>query len=134
MRIQVLLSMVQDRISKEEAGDLLDQRVQVLTSTQDLRHSKRNFVKLAGDYLREESPIFLSMGSWLRHIDRFGRQYDKVFARDPLFGADLMDQVHKLVQVFLHYCNTTAIEDMELGGLEEFGGLQNKVERGEWLT
>ena len=35
--------------------------------------------------------------------------------------------------VFLHSCNTTYIEDMESGALAEFGGLQKKVERGEWL-
>ena len=73
----------------------------------------RNFVKLAGDYLREESPIFLSMGTWLRHIDRFERQYNKAFARDPLFGSDLMDRIHKRVQVFLHSCNMTAIKDVD---------------------
>ena len=102
MRIQVLLSMGQDRLSKEEAGDLLDQRVHVLTSTQDLRHSTRNFVKLAGEYLGEDIPICLSMGSWPRHIDRFERKYDKAFARDPPFGAELMDRIHKHVHVFLH--------------------------------
>ena len=44
-----------------------------------------------------------------------------------------MDQIHKRVQLFLHSCNTTAIEDVESGGLAEFRGLQKKVERGEWL-
>ena len=95
--------------------ELLDQRVHVLTFTQELRHSTRNFVKLTGDYLGEESPIYMSMGSWLRHIDRFERQYNKAFARDPLFEADLMNRIHKCVQVFLHSCNTTAIEDVESG-------------------
>ena len=54
--------------------------------------------------------------------------------RDPIFGADLMDQIHKRMQVFLHSCNTTAIMDVEPGALAEFGGLQKKIERGEWLT
>ena len=57
MRIQVLLSMGKDFLSKEEAGELLDQRIHVLTSTQELRHSTRNFDKLVVDYLGEESPI-----------------------------------------------------------------------------
>ena len=70
----------------------------------------------------------------MRHIDRFERQYDKDFARDPLFGADLMDRIHKHVQVFLHSCKTTSIEEVESGALEEFRGLQKMVERGEWLT
>ena len=74
------------------------------------------------------------MGTWLRHIYRFERKYNKDFARDPLFGAYLMDRIHKRVQVFSHSCNTTAIEDLELGNLLEFGGLQKKVERGEWFT
>ena len=79
-------------------------------STDDLHHSMRNFVKLTGDYLGEGSPICLSMLLWPHHIDRFERKYDKAFARDPLFGADLMDRINKRVQVFLHSCNTTSIE------------------------
>ena len=85
MRIQVLLSMGQDRLSKEEAMELLEQRVHVLASTQELRHSTRNFVQLAGDYLEEGSPVSIMMASWPRHIDRFEQQYDKAFSRDPLF-------------------------------------------------
>ena len=63
MRIQVLLSMGQDRVSKEETTELLGQRVHVLTSTQDLRHLTRNFVNLAGDYLGEG---ILSVSQWRR--------------------------------------------------------------------
>ena len=74
------------------------------------------------------------MASWPRHIDRFERQYDKAFSRDPLFGADLMDQIHKRVQVFLHSCNTTAIEEVESVALEEFQGLQKRVGRGKYMT
>ena len=106
----------------------------MLTSTQDLRHSTRNFVKLAGDYLGEGIPVCLSMASWPRHIDRSERQYDKAFARYPLFGADLMDIIHKRVQVFLKSCNRTSIKEVESGALEEFRGLQKSMERGEWLT
>ena len=69
----------------------------------------RNFMKLVGDYLRSESPICLWMEAWPHHIDQFERQYNKAFAKDPLFGADLMDCIHKHVQVFLHSCNTSAI-------------------------
>ena len=73
----------------------------------------------------------MSMRTWPRHIDRFKRQYYKTFARDPLFGADFMDRIHKHAQVFLHSCNTNIIEVMESGGLAEFGGLQKNVERWE---
>ena len=79
MRIHVLLSMGQDHLSKEEATEILDQRVHVLTSTQELRRSTRNFVRLAGDYLGEVSTVCILMVSWPRHIDRFERQYEKDF-------------------------------------------------------
>ena len=49
-------------IKRTEAGKLLDQRVHVLTSTKELQHLTRNFVKLSRDYLVEESPICLFMG------------------------------------------------------------------------
>ena len=83
----------------------------------------RNFVRLAGDYLGEGSPVCVMMASWPRHIYRFERQYDKAFDMYTLFRADLMDRIHKRVQVFLHSCNTTAIDDMESGALAEFGGI-----------
>ena len=106
----------------------------MLTSTQELRHSTRIFVKLAGDYLGEGSPVCISMALWPRHIDRFERQYDKAFTMDPLFGADLMNRMHKRVQVFLYSCNTIVIEEVESGALEEFLFLQKRVERGKWMT
>ena len=86
-----------------------------------------------GYYLGEESPICLSMGKWPRQIDRFERKYYKLFVKDPLFRSDLIDRIHKRVHVFLYYCTTTSIEDVELGALAEFGGLQKKVERRDWL-
>ena len=82
----------------------------MLTSTQEPSRSTRNSVKLAVDYLGEGSPVCLSMASCPCHIDRFEQQYEKAFISDPLFGADLMDRIHKRVQVFLHSCNTTSIE------------------------
>ena len=66
-------------------------------------------MELAGDYLGEEIPICLPMGTWLRHIDRFKWQYDKAFARDHIFGADLMYRIHKHLQVLLHSYNTTTM-------------------------
>ena len=79
-------------------------------------------------------PIYLSMEMWPRHIKKFEWQYKKAFSKDPLFGAGLIESIHKWVQVFLKFCNTTSIEDMESGSLEEFGELKNKVEKGGWLT
>ena len=41
--------------------------------------------------------------------------------------------IHKRVKMFSQSCNTTSIEDMDLGALAEFGKLHKKMERGEWL-
>ena len=41
--------MVQDHLSEEEADELLDQKVHVFASTQELRNFSNNFVNLAGD-------------------------------------------------------------------------------------
>ena len=45
-----------------------------------------------------------------------------------------MDRIHKRVQVFLHICNTTSLEDVEIVALAEFIEIQRQVERGEWIT
>ena len=36
--------------------------------------------------------------------------------------------------MFLYSCNTTATADVESVALAVFGGIQKKLERGEWLT
>ena len=55
----------------------------------------------------EERPLCLLTEKWPRHIDHFDRKYDKAFAKDPLFGEDLIDRKHNHAQVFLHSHNTT---------------------------
>ena len=65
MYIQVLLSMGQDRLSKEEATELLEQRFHVLTSTHELHKISRRVTQLLGgrDYVdplvQELSRLFL---------------------------------------------------------------------------
>ena len=113
MRIQVLLLMVQDHLFKEEEGELLEQRVHVVNISQELRHGKKNFVKLLGDYLGEESSLCRSMAIWPRHIDHFERQYIKAFEKDPLFGVYFIDRVHKRVQVLMQSYNTKEIENID---------------------
>ena len=41
--------MGQDRLSKEESGELLDQRVHVVATTQEIHYSTRNFVQITVD-------------------------------------------------------------------------------------
>ena len=74
MRVQVLLAMGKYCLFKEEAGELLDQRFHVVTTTQELHHSMRNIVRLIGDYLGDEGPLRWAMATWPRHIDRFDRK------------------------------------------------------------
>ena len=38
MRVQVLLAMGQDQISKEEVGEILDQQFYVVATTQEFHH------------------------------------------------------------------------------------------------
>ena len=74
MRVQVLLAMGQYRLSKEEAGELLDQWVHVVTTTHEICHRTRNFVCLMGDYFRDEGPFSQAMATWPRHIDQLDQQ------------------------------------------------------------
>ena len=61
MRVQVLLEMGQYHLSREEARELLDQWVHIVTTAQDLRHSTRKLVRVAGDYLGDEGPLSQAM-------------------------------------------------------------------------
>ena len=88
----------------------------MVTTSQELRHSTKNPVKFVGDYPVDERPMCRSLETWPCHIDRFGRQYNKAFLKDPLFGAYLIYYIiHKRVQVFLHFFNMMVIEDVHLG-------------------
>ena len=93
----------------------------MVATTWELRHSTQNFVRLSGDYLVTEGPLSRSMATWPRCIDRFKSQYDKVFTGHSLFGVDIVDQTHKQLEVLLRSCNTTSLEDVEIGSLAEFG-------------
>ena len=53
MKIQVLLAMDKYRLSKEEAGDLLDHRVHMVTTSQELWHSMKKSMKLVGEKMGE---------------------------------------------------------------------------------
>ena len=63
MIIQVIIAMGKYSLYKEEAGELLDHRVHVVNTPQELRCSTKNFVKLMGDYLVEEILLCCSMAT-----------------------------------------------------------------------
>ena len=75
MRLQVLLAMGQDRISKEESRYIMDQRVHGITTTQELCYSKRKFFRLEGDYLGTDGPLSQEMVTQTLHIYRFEGHY-----------------------------------------------------------
>ena len=80
----------------------MDQQVHVVANTQELQHSKGNFMQMTGHYLGMEVTLSRVIATWSCHIDRFERQYDKASARQRIFGADIVEIIHKRVQVFLH--------------------------------
>ena len=95
----------------------MDQWVPVDTTTQDLSHTTRNFVRVAGDYLENEAPLGRSIITWPQHIDRFERQYNKAFAENTLFGAETIDRTNKMVLIFLQLCNKKCLDNVKMGAL-----------------
>ena len=79
----------------------------------------------------DEGPLSQAMTKWPHQIEKFDQQYNKAFAGDPIFGADIIDSIHKWVQASLHLCKMTCLDNVELGALTEFGDLQKCVEQGK---
>jgi len=48
--------------------------------------------------------------------------------------VNIIERIHKQVQVFFHFCNTTSLEDAETGSLADFWSLQRQVKRYECIT
>ena len=42
--------------------------------------------------------------TWNQKVDFFDQKYNKDFAGNPLFGADIVDGIHNQMQVFLKFC------------------------------
>ena len=128
MQVQVVLTMVQDLLSNQEYGGILDQQVYVVTKYQELWNSTRKFVRLAGDYLGLDGSLSQAMKTWPHHTDRFERKYNKAFAGKCLFGDNIVDQTHKRVHLFLNSSKMTSIDGVNTVALAEFGELQRRVE------
>ena len=64
-----------------------------------------------------EGPLIQAVATWPHHIDRFEWQYEKAFAGNPFFSADLVNCIHKRVKLFLKLCNTTCLDRVETGAL-----------------
>ena len=105
--------MGQDRLFNEKAGNILDRCVHVVATIQELCQITRKCVRLAGDYLGTKDPLSREIAAWPHHIDCFERQYDKTFAVHRLFRVEIVDRIHKRIQVFMHICNTTSLKDEE---------------------
>ena len=74
----------------------------MVTTTQELWNITRNILQVSGYYLSDDGPLIWAIATWPRNIDLFGWQYDRVFSWNCIFGANLVDSIHKRVQVFLH--------------------------------
>ena len=85
--------------------------------TQDLCHIIQNFMHMTVYYLGTEGPLSCVMATLPCHIDHFERQYENALVGKRLFGADIVDRIHKRVHVFLHLCNTTLLKDVDIGAL-----------------
>ena len=59
-----MLEMGQDRLSKEEAGDFLEQWSHVINTTQEIKHITRNFLRVAGDYLGAKGNLSQAIHTW----------------------------------------------------------------------
>ena len=84
----------------------------MVTTTQELHHSTRNFLRVTRGYLGDEGPLIRDMIKWMQHIDRFDRKCNKALAVNPFFVADIINRTQKRVQVFLHSFNTTCLENL----------------------
>ena len=96
-------------------------------------HNTRNFVRVVVDYLVPESPRVRAMETWPRHINHYEWNYDKEFAANKCFGADITDRTHKQVQVLLYSCNMYSLDNVEMAAPADFGDLQRRVNQGEWI-
>ena len=90
MKIQVLVEMGQDRPPKEEVGCILEQRVKIVTYTQELFHSTCNFLQVMGYYLVLDGLLRRDVYTRPCQIDRYKHKYDKMFVANILFGNGIM--------------------------------------------
>ena len=91
-------------------------------------------MRLSGDYMWNEGPLYQVMATWPCHIEYFERQYYKAFVGDRIFRADILDIIYKRVHIFLHLCNTPSLNAVDIGALLEFVEFQRQLEWFEWTT
>ena len=75
-----------------------------------------------------------SDGNMAFTFDRFEWKYNKYFAGNHLFGEDIVDWIHKTLHVFLHSCNMTLLDGVNIGALSEFGDIQKWVDQENRVT
>ena len=79
----------------------------------------------------EDNPLCLSMGTCPRHIERFERQYDKAFAKDPLFRVDVMESNPQTCSGVFTLLQNNCHMGRGVGGPRGVRGVSEKgVERG----
>ena len=104
-------------LSKEETRELLEKQVHMVTTTQELQHTTRNFLRVVGDYLVPEGTLIRAIATCPCHIKCFEHKHDKDLAGNNIFSTDIIDIMNKWVQVLLHLCNTKSLEEVETGAM-----------------
>ena len=90
MGMQVLLSMVQEKLFKVELLSLTDQYIHVVERKKGICHTIKTFSMVDIGYLVYKAVEIHSIKSWERHIGLFEYQYKNIFAWDPLFGLEFI--------------------------------------------
>ena len=58
-----------------------------------------------------------AMTTWTIHIDWFEWKYDNALAGNNFLVADIVDHIHKQLQVLLHLFNMTCLDNVDIGYL-----------------
>ena len=54
--------------------------------------------------------------------------------RNPFFGTDIINCIHKRVKVLLYLCSMEPLKNVGTRSLYEFGNLQQRMEWEKWIT
>ena len=71
------------------------------------------------------------MATWTIHIDLFEWKYDNAFAGNNFLVTNIVNHIHKQVQLSLHSCNITCLDNVDTGYLLQFEELWRIM---EWVN
>ena len=98
-------------------------------NSEELRHSTYNSILASGDYLGLEGPRGRVTATWIIRIFCCKWKIQKLLYEYFIFGAEFMDCIKKLVQIFLNSLNATSFNNVETEARSDFGGMQRRFKR-----